>query len=562
MPGAAPARCHAPHPPGVDLDAAPGSPFFPADPQNSDASLAPDPAEAELRPRLESLDDPVQIYLRDVRRMPALTHAAEVAIFQRIEAAEAGLWETSYALGFAAKEHIRLAEQLLAEAPEARFERIVLEEHHHARVDYRRQLAALVITVRGLDQAADQEYAAFQRASISAERELALARYERAEAELRQLLPGFAFKPAVAEEMAVAAEALRQEFLLSLHGLIVAEVTRPRLPAGAPGSPSPREAYQRLEVLQGLARMPAAEYFRVCSRLKVHATEADRGRHEIVVANLRLVVHVAKRYANGGLPLLDLIQEGNVGLMKTVEKFDFRRGFRFATFAMWGIREAVSRSLANQARLIRLPVHMHASASRLMAAQKRLLQDLGREPTAEEIADDMHLPVDRVRAGFRAVQPLVSLHSPASDDSDACIGDLIEDLSQGTPGEAASLHQVQHLLAEALASLTPREREVLEMRFGLGGAAPVTLEEAGQHLGVTRERVRQIESNALRKLRHPSRSRKLRTTEESPREREDSLANGSLGVTPEYRLPRAGRQPRSRRPGAGSCPSGPWSNRA
>lgn len=478
--------------------------------------------EEGRRLRLDSLDDPLRLYLNDVRRMRSLTHKEEIGIFQHIEEAENELRQVLFGLGFIAQEHLALAEKLLADAPGARMDRVVCEAQLQCRDDYLLHLADLVKTVRELDAKADRDYAAFQKATTRVERERWFKRCQGNDEELRRRLEDFRFRPEVAQEMILVAEQVRRELLVSFHVLIVAETRRQKRLAGRPVSEadesseplSPREAFQRVQALQRRVRMPASNYFQACARLNVLAAEADRGKHEMVMANLRLVVHVAKRYTHTGLPFLDLIQEGNVGLMKTVERFDYRRGFRFCTFAMWGIREAIVRSIANQGRLIRIPVHLHTTIGRLMSAQKRLLQDLGRDPTADEIADELGLPVARVRADFPACQQPVSLQAPTGEKGDSCLGDAIEDESVEQPGMAGGLSQIQEALAGVLASLGGRERQVLELRFGLGGNQPITLEEAGRKLGVTRERIRQIETSALRKMRHPSRSRKLLWTAE------------------------------------------------
>ena len=455
---------------------------------------------------LDILDDPVRMYLKQMGQVPLLTREQEVEISKRIEDAENEVKRIIYGFGFAGKEHRALAEKLISEPPKERFDRVIVDKKIESREEHLRALRRLVKELRLLDTSVDDKYKLLSAKSAKnkAARDRSLKAFRQADQKLQKSFPKFYFKQKVVDEMTVVAENVRDKILVSLDGIRHAEKSH-----SAASQAIVLSERKKIDALESFVRMSAVEYCESFKQLQHFAKNAHQAKTEMIEANLRLVISIAKKYTNRGLSFLDLIQEGNMGLMKAVEKFEYRRGYKFSTYATWWIRQAITRSIADQARTIRIPVHMIETINKLMRVQKQLVQQFGREATAEEIADDMQLPVERVRAIMKMAQQPISLQSPVGDSEDTNFGDFIEDKSAENPSDMTSYALLKDKLGDVLTSLSERERKVLELRFGLADGYARTLEEVGKQFKVTRERIRQIEAKALRKMRHPTRLRQL-----------------------------------------------------
>jgi RNA polymerase primary sigma factor len=526
-----------------------------ADPEPDDEE--PEPRRIDLTPGpVGRTEDPVRLYLREMGKVALLTREGEITLAKRIEEgkdeATAAILSTSLAVEKirALREELRediipikdvvdFPEEESTEEKEAALRRSVirelgnvdrlLREREQLTHQWRRLKAKAGGRKRGKAEPAWKRVEGQAEAKKS--KVLSILRGLNLQQSLLDMwgndLKKLVEKIHRAErEIALWSDGKRpaptavDAFLSSLADDDRDEGDRDLYQKAASRHPSIKErlvwvAQQKIKRAEELANARAEELKNIVKVIKQGEAKAARAKKEMVEANLRLVISIAKKYTNRGLQFLDLIQEGNIGLMKAVDKFEYRRGYKFSTYATWWIRQAITRAIADQARTIRIPVHMIETINKLIRTSRQLVQELGREPTPEEIAIKMEVPVDKVRKVLKIAQEPISLETPIGEEEDSHLGDFIEDKQVGSPVESMIGLSLREQTNKVLNSLTPREEKVLRLRFGLSDGCEHTLEEVGQDFAVTRERIRQIEAKALRKLRHPSRSKKLRSFLES-----------------------------------------------
>ena len=453
--------------------------------------------EEKADSKLDILDDPVRMYLKQMGQVPLLTREQEVEISKRIEDAELKVQELLYGFGFVARAHIDLAQKLMDQRE--RFDRVILDKKIESRERYMKLLPRLCQQVKRQMDAVSRIYSDLMQVSGPAVEKR--KKFERSLQTLQNLYPKFFYKQKIIEDFVQ---------LVDDNHRALKNVQKELAKHAKDPSPKLRRQHTaEVKEMQKRFWLSPAELSTNHDQLKLWHRRALKAKTEMVEANLRLVISIAKKYTNRGLSFLDLIQEGNMGLMKAVEKFEYRRGYKFSTYATWWIRQAITRSIADQARTIRIPVHMIETINKLIRVQKQLVQEYGREPSPEEISDEIQLPVERVRAVLKMAQQPISLQAPVGDSDDTSFGDFIEDKGADNPADMAAIVLLKDKIKDVLDSLTERERQVLEQRFGLVDGYSRTLEEVGRQFKVTRERIRQIEAKALRKMRHPTRIRQL-----------------------------------------------------